>query len=342
LLEATACVKDGISSGEKSRGCAAERLHKGRRSSRRRLVVQYQFFGIANGDRPLRYVGAEQQHPNHILPLPSGNLIESHLDMARKYLGGSGERLTVWISIAASTVLIFYGYDQGVFGNVIISENFLHTFGYPSANMQGVMTSIYNIGCFIGAMSTIWTGDILGRPRQIILGSTIIGIGAIIQTCSWTVASMMVGRIVAGLGTGMNTATAGVWQAETSKMNSRGKLVIIQMGESQACTSQLIADNSQRTASPVSLSRIGSHSDFRSHLVTLRGAFLSHSNYSLPFASTLCAHSCPTHHVFSSAKASTTKRSKSWPHWRAMARLRNLRRLLPSTKSSRIFSIAST
>ncbi|KAJ4378406.1 hypothetical protein N0V86_006109 [Didymella sp. IMI 355093] len=91
------------------------------------------------------------------------------------------------------------------------------------------MTSIYNIGCFIGAMSTIWTGDILGRPRQILLGSTVIGIGAIIQTCSWTVASMMVGRIVAGVGTGMNTATAGVWQAETSKMNSRGKLVIIQM-----------------------------------------------------------------------------------------------------------------
>jgi hypothetical protein len=30
----------------------------------------------------------------------------------------------------------FYGYDQGVFGNVIISEDFLETFGYPSANMQ--------------------------------------------------------------------------------------------------------------------------------------------------------------------------------------------------------------
>ncbi|KAF2117652.1 sugar transporter STL1 [Lophiotrema nucula] len=149
--------------------------------------------------------------------------------MARKYLGGSGERLTVWISIAASTVLIFYGYDQGVFGNVIISEDFLQTFGHPSANMKGVMTSIYNIGCFIGAMSTIWTGDILGRPRQIILGSTIIAIGAVIQAASYGVAQMMVGRIVAGLGTGMNTATAGVWQAETSKMRSRGKLVIIQM-----------------------------------------------------------------------------------------------------------------
>ncbi|KAK6410539.1 hypothetical protein LTR95_018196 [Oleoguttula sp. CCFEE 5521] len=61
------------------------------------------------------------------------------------------------------------------------------------------------------------------------LGSTIIAIGAIIQTACWSVPQMYVGRIVAGLGTGMNTATAGVWQSETSKMSSRGKLVIIQM-----------------------------------------------------------------------------------------------------------------
>ncbi|KAK0272889.1 hypothetical protein LTR35_012559 [Friedmanniomyces endolithicus] len=149
--------------------------------------------------------------------------------MARKYLGGSGEPLTVWISVAASTVLVFYGYDQGVFGNVIINQNFLDTFGNPSANMQGTMTSLYNIGCFFGAMSTLFTGDWLGRPRQIILGSTVIAIGAVIQTSSSTVAQMIVGRIIAGLGTGMNTATAGVWQAETSAMRSRGKLVIIQM-----------------------------------------------------------------------------------------------------------------
>ena len=52
---------------------------------------------------------------------------------------------------AASTVLIFYGYDQGVFGNIVINEDFLNTIGYPSATMQGTMTSIYNIGCFIGS-----------------------------------------------------------------------------------------------------------------------------------------------------------------------------------------------
>lgn len=91
------------------------------------------------------------------------------------------------------------------------------------------MLFLSNIGCFIGAMSTIWTGDILGRPRVIMLGSTIIAVGAVIQASSYGVTQMMVGRIIAGLGTGMNTATAGVWQAETSKMRSRGKLVMIQM-----------------------------------------------------------------------------------------------------------------
>lgn len=106
--------------------------------------------------------------------------------------------------------------DQGVFGNVIINENFLETFGHPSADTQGTMTSVYNIGCFFGALSTIITGDMLGRPRQILLGSTIIAVGAIIQTACWDVSQMYVGRVVAGLGTGMNTATAGVWQAEVS------------------------------------------------------------------------------------------------------------------------------
>lgn len=101
--------------------------------------------------------------------------------------------------------------------------------GYPSTSVQGTLTSVYNLGCFFGALSTIWTGDFLGRPRVILVGSTIIALGALIQTTSYGVAQMMVGRVVAGMGTGMNTATAGVWQAETSKMRSRGKLVIIQM-----------------------------------------------------------------------------------------------------------------
>lgn len=95
--------------------------------------------------------------------------------------------------------------------------------------MQGTLTSVYNLGCFGGALCTIWIGDIFGRPKVILLGSSIVAVGGVIQTASYSVPQMLVGRIVAGCGTGMNTATAGIWQAETSKIRKRGKLVVIQM-----------------------------------------------------------------------------------------------------------------
>ena len=56
-----------------------------------------------------------------------------------------------------------------------------------------------------------------------------MSIGAILQISSYSTSQMIVGRIVAGLGNGLNTATAPVWQAETSKAAWRGKLVVIEL-----------------------------------------------------------------------------------------------------------------
>ena len=56
-----------------------------------------------------------------------------------------------------------------------------------------------------------------------------MSIGAILQIAAYSTSQMIVGRIVAGIGNGLNTATAPVWQAETSQANWRGKLVIIEM-----------------------------------------------------------------------------------------------------------------
>jgi len=112
---------------------------------------------------------------------------------------------------------------------VLVKQDFLDTVGNPDAAQQGTMTSVYNLGCFAGALSTLYYGDKLGRPRTLILGSLIIAIGAIIQASVYGAAQMYVGRVVAGLGTGINTATAGVWQSETAKPRSRGKLIILQM-----------------------------------------------------------------------------------------------------------------
>ncbi len=74
-----------------------------------------------------------------------------------------------------------------------------------------------------------------------------MSIGAILQIAAYNYSQMMVGRIVTGIGNGINTvrlvpkhpllctpidslqSTAPVWQGETSKANWRGKLVVIEM-----------------------------------------------------------------------------------------------------------------
>jgi hypothetical protein len=44
--------------------------------------------------------------------------------------------------------------------------------GHPSSNMLGTMRSTFPLGSFMGALITIWTGDILGRPRQVLVGGS--------------------------------------------------------------------------------------------------------------------------------------------------------------------------
>ena len=69
----------------------------------------------------------------------------------------------------------------------------------------------------------------LGRKKTILVGTTIMTIGAILQISAYSVAQMIAGRIIAGIGNGINTATAPVWQTETSTIKWRGKLVVIEL-----------------------------------------------------------------------------------------------------------------
>ena len=101
-------------------------------------------------------------------------------------------------------------------------------FGTDTALLSTV-TAIYDVGCFFGAIIAFIIGDILGRKKTILVGTTIMSIGAILQIAAFGVPQMIVGRIIAGIGNGINTATAPVWQGETSKASWRGKLIVIEM-----------------------------------------------------------------------------------------------------------------
>ncbi|KAL2870461.1 sugar porter family MFS transporter [Aspergillus lucknowensis] len=145
--------------------------------------------------------------------------------------GLRGGRLSLWFAVGCGADMALYGYDQGVFGGVVISPDYLrvHDLEGPSrTNLLSTVTAIYNVGCFLGAVSATWVGGKLGRKKSVLLGITIMTIGAVLQTTSYGIPHMMVGRIVSGIGNGINSSTVAVWQTETAPARLKGKLVILQ------------------------------------------------------------------------------------------------------------------
>lgn len=95
--------------------------------------------------------------------------------------------------------------------------------------MEGTVTALFVIGCLVGCLCTSFSGGRWGRLTIAQVGSAILSIGAIIQASSYTVAQLIVGRIVAGLGLGLITSNLTVWQSETSSREIRGTLVAISL-----------------------------------------------------------------------------------------------------------------
>lgn len=76
-----------------------------------------------------------------------------------------------------------------------------------SASLQGTVVAIYEIGCFFGSLLALVFGEKIGRKRTIMLGSLVLCVGGALQASAYSIAHLIVGRIVAGLGNGLNTST---------------------------------------------------------------------------------------------------------------------------------------
>ncbi|KAF2151397.1 general substrate transporter [Myriangium duriaei CBS 260.36] len=156
----------------------------------------------------------------------------------RKYFGLRGLKLNVAIAVIAGIDFALFGYDQGVMGGLLTLPSFLHYFPQvdtanapnktQASNVQGITVGGYTLGCFFGAVGTIWFGNWLGRRRTIFVGSTIMIIGATLQCSSFSLGQLIAARLITGFGNGMNTSTVPTWQSETSKSHRRGQMVMIE------------------------------------------------------------------------------------------------------------------
>ncbi|PKX89255.1 glucose-inactivated glycerol proton symporter STL1 [Aspergillus novofumigatus IBT 16806] len=156
--------------------------------------------------------------------------------------GLSGRSLRLSITFAAVVGFSLFGYNQGMMAGLLNGDEFVNSFPIlkmpenPTAGqkhyidvIRGAVTSCYELGCFFGALFSMFFGNSLGRTRLIFMGASILIIGALLTTVcftgKWEVGQFVIGRVVSGIGNGMNTATIPVWQSECSGAHNRGFLV---------------------------------------------------------------------------------------------------------------------
>lgn len=117
----------------------------------------------------------------------------------------------------------------GVMAGIIGADNrFGRDFDNPDSNMQGNITSLYNIGCVLGSILSYFIGERLGRRSMLMTGASIMIIGAVLLASSYNLAALLAGRIITGIGNGMNSSTAPVYLSECAPAAIRGALLTLQ------------------------------------------------------------------------------------------------------------------
>lgn len=113
-------------------------------------------------------------------------------------------------------------------GIIGANNQFGHYFNNPDADMQGNITALYDIGCVLGSILCYFIGERFGRKTMLLSGGSIMIVGAAILCTSTTIAQLIVGRIVTGIGNGMNSSTAPVYLTECAPAAYRGSLLTLQ------------------------------------------------------------------------------------------------------------------
>ncbi|KAI6824878.1 sugar porter family MFS transporter [Hortaea werneckii] len=156
-----------------------------------------------------------------------------------RYMGLSGGALRTAIGLTAGLCFLSFGFGQGDIGGLMLVKSFREEFpridavSYPTldvVNLAGITVSSWNLGCFVGAMVTIFVGDLLGRKGSVMFGLAVMNIGKIIQVCSFDLGQYIAGRVIAGLGNGFIASTVPAWQAECLKTHRRGTLLLVSFG----------------------------------------------------------------------------------------------------------------
>ncbi|KAE8540573.1 hypothetical protein D1P53_003524 [Cryptococcus gattii VGV] len=126
---------------------------------------------------------------------------------------------------------ILYGYNQGVFGQVQVMYSFEQRYMATLSNTdtKGLLTSILELGAFLGALMAGPLADRFSRKYSISAWCIVFMMGTAIQTgANSNVACIYAGRWFAGMGVGALSMLVPMFNAELAPPGIRGSLVALQ------------------------------------------------------------------------------------------------------------------
>ncbi|KAF2681321.1 quinate permease [Lentithecium fluviatile CBS 122367] len=126
---------------------------------------------------------------------------------------------------------MLFGFDIGTIGGVLVLPEFKAKYGISglnktqAADLSANIASTLQAGCFLGCFLASWVADRWGRKLALMFNGVLTIIGVIIQTCSFgSIASMYVGRFVAGVGVGGASMVVPLYISENAPRAIRGGL----------------------------------------------------------------------------------------------------------------------
>ncbi|KAF6011054.1 hypothetical protein HII12_002647 [Brettanomyces bruxellensis] len=136
-------------------------------------------------------------------------------------------RLVVILTFVASISGFLFGYDTGYVSSVLVSIR-SDLGGTPlTIENQEWITSGASIGAFFASFLAGPLADYFGRRATVVTCDVLFGAGGILQFTASSLAPMVAGRIIMGLGIGFGSLIAPLYISELSPRKYRGRLVTV-------------------------------------------------------------------------------------------------------------------
>lgn len=174
-------------------------------------------------------------HSNGSFPVPVGSLARNRRQSSMSVSTSvqldafaTTPSVLVWqITLVASVSGLMFGYDTGYIASVLVNIGTDLDGKMLSTKQMEVISAATSMGALLAAMFAGVLVDLIGRKFTVILCDLLFIVGALVQFLSGRVSSMVLGRLIMGVGVGIGSLCSPLYISELSPGKFRGSLVVV-------------------------------------------------------------------------------------------------------------------